>query len=501
MGLAVIVANKGAGLYSIQPLYDMDRAAERHAKLITKRGELADQLFNLETELLDLSQEHNSLLGQLDAAIEEDKGVPPFLAYEQALRQIGGQIQHLRTQLDIKEIEKARLLVEDASVLQEANAIESALNAYRDNTPAVDAWCATLTTDLSVGQEVSTIELNDETNPDNDQPFIIYPNGNNVGGRKVQPVISSDSMAIVYNLTALPGFQKWKPRYRKGVITKLNGDVCDVLLGDDLSSIKGEHGVEYYINDNMALSDVEIVYPPCDGEAFIVGDTVVVAMHKLQSPPQVVGFVDHPQGCILDGPPIPWITVTVEISGTRVHNEYSDTYAGSTIADTFEQEQGYPAHLILEKDGDLYLAGWNVVSQTNYAVLLDDDDSPIMPGGTYGYQLGYFSANIPSLVVSATPVDFSLPNPSTDYTRDGNEFISGSETYTLVSERAEPINKEPSALGPAITTFTMQYQNEDPYTGGAFPSGSGSKQYRLNRTYTSGVGANQRRWAEYLPVE
>lgn len=112
--------------------------------------------------------------------------------------------------------------------------------------------------------------------------------------REFQPTQASGEYAVFYNKALLPGFQKWKPTFRLGVIKALKAnDLCDVTLEPAESSQQSLN-----INKKLDLVDVKIKYGDCNSAAFEVGDRVVVSFEEReQDKPTVIGFEDHPKAC------------------------------------------------------------------------------------------------------------------------------------------------------------------------------------------------------------
>jgi hypothetical protein len=111
---------------------------------------------------------------------------------------------------------------------------------------------------------------------------------------RFQPTQSSSPEAVFFNKSLLPGFQKWKPSFRLGVITAIyDNDLCDVTLEDATSSQQ-----DLNINQHKLLTNVRIKYGSCNSGAFAVNDRVVVEFsEREQDRPTVIGFEDNPKPC------------------------------------------------------------------------------------------------------------------------------------------------------------------------------------------------------------
>jgi hypothetical protein len=87
------------------------------------------------------------------------------------------------------------------------------------------------------------------------------------------------------------------------VITAIDGDVADVALDEAKSSAGGIAdiglaNIEFNVNQTSTLTNVPIVYQDCNGEAFEVGDSVVVQfMSQNWNAPQIIGFLSNPRPC------------------------------------------------------------------------------------------------------------------------------------------------------------------------------------------------------------
>ena len=111
--------------------------------------------------------------------------------------------------------------------------------------------------------------------------------------RRFQPTHSSGPSAVFYNKALLPGYQKWRPTFRTGVVKFIDGDYCTVALDDAISSQK-----KLNINKDNTLFNVPIKYGSCNGEVFQVGDNIVVEFKdQAQEKPVVIGFQTNPRPC------------------------------------------------------------------------------------------------------------------------------------------------------------------------------------------------------------
>jgi hypothetical protein len=103
----------------------------------------------------------------------------------------------------------------------------------------------------------------------------------------------------------LPGWQKFKPTFRKGVCTAVDydADKMSVSLDSALSSAQSLN-----VNQASTLTNIPVVYMECNAEAFEVGDKVVVQFTGQNwANPRVIGFVGNPEPCIN------WPEVTIKL--------------------------------------------------------------------------------------------------------------------------------------------------------------------------------------------
>ena len=170
---------------------------------------------------------------------------------------------------------------------------EDLIQADMPADPTVAAWCADLTEDLS--GIVGTVEV-----PGERGTVLIQPgyDGNAAYDSErdgvLQPSLAGTSESVYFNWALRPGWQKWMPTFRFDVITAISGDTCDVRLFNAQSSDQG-----LQLNQTTSLSNVAIEYMQCNGEAFEVGDEVLIKFEGQDwDSPNVIGFKDNPRTCL-----------------------------------------------------------------------------------------------------------------------------------------------------------------------------------------------------------
>lgn len=156
------------------------------------------------------------------------------------------------------------------------------------------AWCADYTLDLE--GEVGTIEIAGEVDKgvniqpgyDSNAPFDMDRDG------QIHPAIAETPYGTFVNMALLPGWQKWKPTFRYGQIKALSENTAQIV---ELESVYSRHQ-NLDVNQANILYDVPIEYMTCGGEAFVVGDSVIVEFENQDfDNPKVIGFKEEPKPC------------------------------------------------------------------------------------------------------------------------------------------------------------------------------------------------------------
>lgn len=298
MGRGLISGGGVAGQYNLT--YKVKRTdAEKKITALTARITALENfdIPKYEAGLTTAINDFNTKLAELNAAI---------VAKETAdvLRQLAAEANKLRFAKDeaqnLLDSAKIRLI----SFIKEKDTLEKWLADFTDEELVV--WCADLNEDLT--DHVGTIEIPGERTED----IIIKPGGdagdqaayNPATDGQIAPSIGMTPSGTFYNLAILPGWQKWMPTYRLGVITAINynNDTCDVTLRPALSKQKNLSGINFDVNQEILLTDVNIEYMDCHSKVFKINDHVVVQFNhsgpgELDYTPKVIGFKDHPRSC------------------------------------------------------------------------------------------------------------------------------------------------------------------------------------------------------------
>ena len=152
----------------------------------------------------------------------------------------------------------------------------------------IDVWCVDYSTGLS--GTVNTIEINGE---DTHLIAPATPGHQEISPGTISPVPVLSAAQALHSYMVFPGWQKFKPTYRIGAITAIDGDTCDIDLDPATSHFTGAN-----INQSESLEDVPIDYMSCNGIPFEVGSRVVVEFKNQDwNDPHVIGFESNPQDC------------------------------------------------------------------------------------------------------------------------------------------------------------------------------------------------------------
>ena len=299
MGKAEILQHKGSGLYRVRLLYNEARAREEIEQLEKKIEHIQERLDALRSELDEAESAYDDARATLDQAIwdwqaakddeeqDEDTAWEELKEAQKAVIQAQYDPAGLRSKKRIQRIQEG----EREAARKRINLIERKL----PDNPEVDAWCADLTTSLS--GTVGTIEV-----PGSDQHVQIRPGyedgavWNPDRDGQLTPIISQTPAGAFWNTAMLPGWQTWRPLYRRGTIRDINSeaDTCGVDLSPETSSAQ-------WIEVNAgreSLEDVPVKYMNCNAQAFQDGDEVVVELQSQDwEQPRVIGFVEEPARC------------------------------------------------------------------------------------------------------------------------------------------------------------------------------------------------------------
>lgn len=294
MGDAVIVSGGPNGRYTIE----MDFGSEKKAGILDALSQLLgkidtdiatvqnklDQADALETELKQKISVATEAYIAASNNLPAGSPKPDSAAIKFAIEQLGkAQVKHAPLRLQKKALQLRR-----AEVLKQI--------AYWNEFDALErrqAWCVDLTENAPAGRKVATVDIPGET-----ELLLIAPGARTwqaSDGKLTAREVMSPEQAY-FNAAILPGWQKFKPTYRKGVLTAINraANTCSVSLDAATSSAQSLN-----VNQQSSLTNVPIQYLDCNHDAFNVNDRVVVQFQGQDwASPKVIGFVDNPRPCI-----------------------------------------------------------------------------------------------------------------------------------------------------------------------------------------------------------
>jgi uncharacterized small protein (DUF1192 family) len=297
VGRATIQGEDGAGRYTISLDYGTAEINAEIAVLNTRIAELDADIAQLEAKMASEQSAVNALWAALDAAIavyKDDRTDENRQAIDDAST---AALEGSATYRAAKEA------LADRKLRRSQLATEKSTLAAEVLTETRSAWCVDYT-EQATGA-VATIELNGE-GPE----VLLAPSAPApvTGDGVMKDRLAMSGAATFLNAAILPGWQKYSPTFRAGVITALDreNDTCSVRLEAAASSAQSLD-----INQASNLTDVPIEYMTCNAAAFVVGDEVVVQFENQDwSRPKVIGFRSNPRPC---GPeriiiPLRWVS-------------------------------------------------------------------------------------------------------------------------------------------------------------------------------------------------
>jgi hypothetical protein len=171
------------------------------------------------------------------------------------------------------------------------------------NPPSESAWCADYSTELT--GTVDSIEIDGSVDR-----MLIAPGGKSLlaglENVKEMTVTGMSPAQAFYNWAVYPGWQKWMPTYRTGVVTLKYKDDDDVWQLEVTLDAAASHAQSLDINPDAGTGvlkppQLSVQYLTCHGAAFAEGDRVIVSFpeRKFDGEAVVVGFVEEPKSCSL----------------------------------------------------------------------------------------------------------------------------------------------------------------------------------------------------------
>jgi len=334
MGVAVINSHLGKGLYTIILQFSEENMRSRLSKIVSEKvilNEGAPEVLDDQGEVISEEVLGWNQLTALIQVLTDDLSQKNVIrnAYIQASSdKYQKEIELVTTDiLDIqKEIESTQNKItlnriEFAEISREKDKLEDELNPLLP----IEAWCVDYTTNLKIGDYVETVEINDEHNEPNtyinirplaesSKPALKKLMDDDLDNARelnqIEHPLNSKKWTVLYNWMSQPAYQKWYPRYRKGVISAINktNQNCSVTYNNQqhYSSIEpfpvgfdfAGGATKYDIELNIVERLVPIKYMQCNSDVFEIGDDVVVYYeYNRPSSPAVIGFFKNPIRC------------------------------------------------------------------------------------------------------------------------------------------------------------------------------------------------------------
>ncbi|MGE4418154.1 MAG: CAP domain-containing protein [Marinobacterium sp.] len=214
------------------------------------------------------------------------------------LAQLADQIASLQTRLaGLPEGDEKKATELQLAAIQKSKSYFEALPA----DPEITAWCADLSEALT--GTVGTIEIGGQYAWDKVLIRPGYDGRSNYNATRDGQLLHIKCMSAeqaYYNMAMAPGWQKWMPTYRVGELTAKSGDSGDVQLDTLLTAYHRDASLDV-TGTAKNIYSAAIEYMDCNGDAFEVGDRVVVEFRNRSASgtetPVIIGFESHPKPC------------------------------------------------------------------------------------------------------------------------------------------------------------------------------------------------------------
>jgi hypothetical protein len=291
MGYARIVSGGPSGRYVIECDYGSEARTSVLAALAALLVQMDLKISEATVKLADATAAANEKRAAVQVATDQVVASFSFLGVPSAIAVNAFNLARRQLMFYDQPETDARIRLEQLQ-LQRADVVKQIAEWQAfDPLRMKSAWCTDYTEDAS--GYVATIDVNGES----DLTLV------QAGGRSWKPAdgvmtareIMSPSQ-LFFNAAIEPGWQKFLPTYRWGIITALNHDAN--TAGVSLFDAKSSDSQRLGINQSGELSAVPVRYMTCNSRAFQVGDRVVVEfLGQIWALPTVVGFLDNPKPC------------------------------------------------------------------------------------------------------------------------------------------------------------------------------------------------------------
>lgn len=303
MGKGTILSGGDDGLYSVK----MDRGKALKDKAIAECDNLISALTANLAEYPPFITARENAIAQLQAALANAIAIYEFWVQVDPTR---SETKDAAKGVNNILAEKLKSEGDLQALIARKNIVKGQLKAAQQRKAELqnvaaevtqNIWCADYTLDktgnintIELPGEPSTVIVEPQSRPD-DAPALLPP-----GDVVARELMRSEHVYL--NAAILPGWQAYKPTYRRGIIMALDtvANTATVGLVPAVSSAKDKNYKTLDINHRspVTLTDVPVTYMSCNAAAFEVGDSVVIQFEGQDwTKPRVIGFVERPKPC------------------------------------------------------------------------------------------------------------------------------------------------------------------------------------------------------------
>ena len=407
MGMGVIVGGGPCGRYKV-------RLIREKQALVDQRAMLEDRLAGHELEYQRRMVIVGEALDELEAAIQ---------ALDDAINLTGGLNAIRAAEQRVRRARFALQAADNAAAIASANATQTR-NQLRDliikDDPEIDVWCADWSTSLT--GTVGTIEVNGEGG----NQVLIRPGFHDQAQYKpgrdgmMQWREAMTPEQAYYNAAILPGWQKWKPTYRIGIVLGITAENPPRLNIDFRPIDPRSSAQDLGINQaGVVTAQVDYMSDTLASE-FSAGDRVIVEFREQNwRKPVVIGFADGPKpvistgqfwrlgqnfnpntgaGSPIDGAQMDlWVSIFLRqlVGSTWYPAEWGSAH--EVYASLAQQDGWYIGNhrfpYLIRKRSNHEQVGWGTAMQFTPATQRILPESVSVPFGPLDLYTGYFSRN------------------------------------------------------------------------------------------------------------
>jgi len=293
MGRGIIKDNMGAGRYVVELDYGKQIKEDKRRVLLDDSTRMLGEINELEAKRDIEAQKYRDeqvLFNVLINTYSQQFNENPQGDYTQIKAEINESAAKLETiRVSLEAVQTQVNLAK--SVYAQIQRDLGTLNAV-GVTQQFNTWCVDYSPDAALGTEVATIEI-----PGEPDAVVIAPGTraptNDDGELRARGLLDPNQAYL--NAALLPGWQRWKPTYRKATVTGINYDLGTMTVALDNARSSAQR---LPVNFDATLSGVPVEYGACGVGAFELGDRVVVQLESQDwANPKVIGFVSNPKKC------------------------------------------------------------------------------------------------------------------------------------------------------------------------------------------------------------